>query len=152
MLISLVRSFSDDIRAQEETKEWAKWHADFLPDDEEPLEPVSDYFYPIVDDLRRVKVAGAEHYNPAEHRLVGVVAASIYWRAMIRYDGSSCSSKWTASIKVIVVPLTSKTLLQECSTTRFQWHSTGRRKSVHRQVFVPNQWTQRQVHGCGRPS
>jgi hypothetical protein len=142
MLFCLFHSFSDDIRAQEETKEWAKWHAEFLPDFEEPLEPVSDYFYPIVDDLRRVKVAGAEDYNPAEHRLVGVVAASIYWRAMIRYDVSSVASSLVISTVVIALSLSNNSLLQGIfcrlvPTAQFWWSKIRAQRSFRTKLMDP---------------
>jgi Adenylate and Guanylate cyclase catalytic domain len=41
-------------------------------------------FYPIIDKIDKVYVAGADDYNPGEHRFVGMVTASIYWRTLLR--------------------------------------------------------------------
>jgi Adenylate and Guanylate cyclase catalytic domain len=51
---------------------------------ENPTEPVSDFYYPIVNELNRVVVAGSKYYDPSQHEAVGVLAAPFYWRAMIR--------------------------------------------------------------------
>jgi Adenylate and Guanylate cyclase catalytic domain len=47
-------------------------------------ELVSDLYYPIVNELDRVDVAGSKDYDPIQHDLVGVLSAPFYWRAMIR--------------------------------------------------------------------
>jgi Adenylate and Guanylate cyclase catalytic domain len=48
------------------------------------IKPVSDFYYPIVNDLDRVVVAGSKDYDPIQHDLVGILSAPFYWRAMIR--------------------------------------------------------------------
>jgi Adenylate and Guanylate cyclase catalytic domain len=45
---------------------------------------VSDVFYPIIDELDRVNVAGFDDFDAVNHKTVGAIAASIYWRAIIR--------------------------------------------------------------------
>jgi Adenylate and Guanylate cyclase catalytic domain len=37
-----------------------------------------------VDEVDYVRVASAEGYNPAEHRVVGILAGAVYWRGFIR--------------------------------------------------------------------
>jgi Adenylate and Guanylate cyclase catalytic domain len=49
-----------------------------------PFSIPKDLFYPIIDEIDQVYVAGADDYNPADHRIVGLVAASIYWRTLLR--------------------------------------------------------------------
>jgi Adenylate and Guanylate cyclase catalytic domain len=41
-------------------------------------------FYPIIDKIDKVYVAGADDYNAADHRIVGMMTASIYWRTLLR--------------------------------------------------------------------
>lgn len=48
------------------------------------MEPVSDFYYPIIDALDRVSLSEDGDYNPARNKIVGMVAAQIYWRAMIK--------------------------------------------------------------------
>jgi Adenylate and Guanylate cyclase catalytic domain len=43
-----------------------------------------DIVYPIVNELDRVVVAGAEDYVAADHKVVGMLGASFYWRSLIR--------------------------------------------------------------------
>jgi hypothetical protein len=68
----------------EEEEEWAIYNKDFIPPDENPMEPISDLFYPIIDDVDSVEVAGAKDYNASEHRFVGMLVASIYWRDLMK--------------------------------------------------------------------
>jgi Adenylate and Guanylate cyclase catalytic domain len=41
-------------------------------------------FYPIIDKIDQVYVAGAEDYDPVGHRIVGMLGASIRWRMVLR--------------------------------------------------------------------
>lgn len=43
-----------------------------------------DIFYPIVDDISQVKVVGGDDYDAKNNTLVGVLAATVYWRNIIR--------------------------------------------------------------------
>jgi hypothetical protein len=43
-----------------------------------------DIFYPIIDDISRVKVVGSEDYDPKNNTLVGMLAATVYWRNIVR--------------------------------------------------------------------
>jgi class 3 adenylate cyclase len=69
---------------QEEAMYWSEYYKQFISPDEEPLEPVSDLYYPIVDEIDRVFVAGSPTYNPGKHNVVGVLAGQFYWRSMLR--------------------------------------------------------------------
>lgn len=68
-------SNSGDAVAEAETELWADFYKVFLTPDEEPKEPMSDLIYPIVDD---------ELKGPSNKTVVGMLAASMYWREMIR--------------------------------------------------------------------
>jgi Adenylate and Guanylate cyclase catalytic domain len=45
---------------------------------------VQDLVYPIVNEMDRVVVTGAEDYVAADHKVVGMLGASFYWRSLIR--------------------------------------------------------------------
>jgi hypothetical protein len=70
---------------QAEVEYWADFYRNFLPEDEEAMEPVSDFLYPIIDNIDHVIVAGSPDYTPQKYRSVGMVVAQTYWRSMIRY-------------------------------------------------------------------
>jgi hypothetical protein len=68
----------------EEEQAWAEFYESYIPEDEEAMEPASDLFYPIIDQLDQVDTSIAKHYDPTEHKIVGMIAATIYWRALIK--------------------------------------------------------------------
>ena len=43
-----------------------------------------DILYPIIDNISRVNVAGSEDYDAANNTIVGVLAATVYWRDIVR--------------------------------------------------------------------
>jgi hypothetical protein len=45
---------------------------------------IQDLVYPIVNEMDRVVVTGAEDYVAADHKVVGMLGASFYWRSLIR--------------------------------------------------------------------
>jgi hypothetical protein len=65
---------------------WADYYSDYLAVAERQLKmaPACEFYYPIVNDLSRINVAGAPDYQPTDHELVGVIVAPFYWRSMIR--------------------------------------------------------------------
>jgi hypothetical protein len=71
----------DDFALQAENEYNAEWIGDFLPPGEEPLEPVSDIYYPILEHYHEV-------FNHANHvkddDIVGLLSLSVYWRDFIR--------------------------------------------------------------------
>jgi Adenylate and Guanylate cyclase catalytic domain len=83
-VISLILvPFRDDHAAQLEAEIWARYYTDFCPG-EDPLEPVLDIVYPIIDDVSTVELSADEDYNPNNHTPVGMIVASAYWRKLIR--------------------------------------------------------------------
>jgi hypothetical protein len=77
--------YRDDSAAlKAETAAATAWIRDYIQPDEEPVEPISNLFYPIVERMDEVKVVGAEDYDPANRAIVGAISSSFYWRAMIR--------------------------------------------------------------------
>jgi hypothetical protein len=59
------------------------WIRDYIQSGKEPVEPISNIFYPIVKGVDEVKVAGAGDYDRAKHAIVGVISASFSWRSII---------------------------------------------------------------------
>jgi hypothetical protein len=68
----------------EEEQIWAEFYENYIPDDEEAMEPASDLFYPIIDQLEHVDTSRAKDYDPTEHKFVGMIAATIYWRSLLK--------------------------------------------------------------------
>jgi hypothetical protein len=56
----------------------------YISSDEEPYEPVMDIFHPIINDISRVRVAGSNDYDAHNNTLVGVLAATVYWRNILK--------------------------------------------------------------------
>jgi Adenylate and Guanylate cyclase catalytic domain len=76
---------SDDAMAQAETEAWADYYKQYISPEENPVEPMADHLYPIVDSsYSRVHFLDADGYNPNQHTTVGLIAASFYWRGMLR--------------------------------------------------------------------
>ena len=80
---TILNPYRGDKAAQAEAELWAKYFADFSPG-EESYEPVLDIVYPIVDDVSSVELSADEDYDPKNHTLVGMIAASAYWRKLIQ--------------------------------------------------------------------
>lgn len=64
---------------------WVGWYKNFIPPTEEPKEPISDLLYPIIDNMAdQVRARSDPGYNVANHKVVGLLAGSIYWRSWMR--------------------------------------------------------------------
>ena len=73
----------------EENEAEAEWLSYLLEPDEDPLEPISDIYYPIIDEAldniyHRAEDLDSEHYNVTENHLGGYLALTIYWRDALR--------------------------------------------------------------------
>jgi class 3 adenylate cyclase len=75
--------FRNDPAATAESKSWASYYADFISSDDEPFEPVVDVMYPLINDVSRVELY-QDGYIGENSTVVGVLAASIYFREFIR--------------------------------------------------------------------
>jgi hypothetical protein len=63
----------------------AEYFIDFISPDEEALEPASDIYYPIIEDATdSFNLFDGGSYNPEDHKLVGILSLSIYWRDFIK--------------------------------------------------------------------
>jgi hypothetical protein len=74
---------SDDPATLAEAQAWIDWYAYYVEPGEDPYQPVMDIYYPIIDDISRVKVAGSDDYNTKNHTVVGLLVATAYWRKIL---------------------------------------------------------------------
>jgi hypothetical protein len=87
-------SYPDDEERLENDKEEAEWVSTYLLDGEEPMEPISDIYYPIITQANRQIEIHDGHKNDEhndEHDVVGIFSLSVYWRDTIKNilpDGS----------------------------------------------------------------
>merc|ERR1711957_993301 len=76
-------SFPEDEERYESDKIEAEWFSSYLPEGEEPMEPISDIFYPIIGNANQhIEVEDGSDKN--SHDVVGIFAISVYWRDTIR--------------------------------------------------------------------
>jgi hypothetical protein len=88
----LIPGRQDDPEKVAEDVDEAEWIKDFIPPEDDPMEPISDIIYPIIADLaaKRVGVMTSKNntddtdYQPSEHQFVGLLSLSVYWRDLIR--------------------------------------------------------------------
>jgi len=62
---------------------FADWFKDYIDPGEEPMEPVSDIYYPIIDKIDSVRIIDST-YRQEEHDVVGFLALSIYWLGFMK--------------------------------------------------------------------
>lgn len=82
--LAMLISFRGNKEEEEVTAAWGEYFQQFNGPGEQPVEPVSDFFYPMVEQIDRVFVAGAEQYEPAAHKIAGLWGASLYWRTLFQ--------------------------------------------------------------------
>jgi len=62
----------------------ADWFSYYLTTDEDPMEPVSDIYYPILPDAADWANIVREGYDPSDHKLGGFLSVSFYWRDLLK--------------------------------------------------------------------
>jgi hypothetical protein len=65
--------------AVEENDYFVNWFKDYIRPDEDPSEPVSDWYYPILDNVDDVRID-----DPANEKFVGILSMSVYWRDTLK--------------------------------------------------------------------
>lgn len=74
-----------DTSLQAENEAWADYFSNYLTSGENPMEPLSDFYYPmILDLLDEPSVRSKPGYIPSEHQIAGILSQSVYWRDMIK--------------------------------------------------------------------
>lgn len=76
-------SYPDDLEHLEFDKEEAEWISKYLLDDEEPMEPISDIFYPILTGANQHIEISNDNKN-STHEVAGILSLAIYWREYIK--------------------------------------------------------------------
>jgi len=77
-----------DTERQEENEAEADWIRDYLEPGEEPLEPMSDIYYPVIIEALENIHHHEEEYSPEttkkSNKLGAILSMSIYWRDALR--------------------------------------------------------------------
>ena len=75
---------SDPALIQENLDE-AEWVSDYLTSDEDPMEPISDYYYPIIDNgIDQLDLLDETNYDKELNKVVGLLSVSVYWRDALK--------------------------------------------------------------------
>jgi hypothetical protein len=95
----------------EDDKQWANIYKSFIDEDDDPMEPVSDILYPIIDEMNRIEIFDANGNSTTKPVVLGNIATSFYWRDVLRNvlprkrDGiivvidNACEASFTYQIK-----------------------------------------------------
>lgn len=64
-------------------KDEAEWISSYLLGEEEPIEPISDIYYPIfTSSNRQIELDDEHHHN--QYKVAGIFSLSVYWRDTIK--------------------------------------------------------------------
>lgn len=78
----LISYQGDEDRLQND-KDEADWISSYLLDDEEPMEPISDIFYPILTQAnRQIEIHDDDENN--QYHVAGIFSLAVYWRDTIK--------------------------------------------------------------------
>jgi hypothetical protein len=73
--------------AAAEQAAWGEYFSNFISPDLDPVSPMGDIVYPIIDKrmIDTVQAIGTENetYFPPQNEAVGLIVASMYWRDLI---------------------------------------------------------------------
>jgi hypothetical protein len=73
----------DNLDAIEESKIWCAYYEDFISPDEICMEPMSQWFYPIIDTVDHIKISNVEDYD-IKYSVKAILVAEFYWRNLLR--------------------------------------------------------------------
>lgn len=69
----------------EEDIDEAAWISDYLTTDEDPMEPISDYYYPIIDNVvDQLNTFDEANYDVEANNVVALLSISVYWRDALK--------------------------------------------------------------------
>jgi hypothetical protein len=78
-------AYPDDSSLDEENEAWADYFSSYITTGEDPMEPLSDMYYPMVEDLLDWRnVRDHPDYDPSQHKIAGIMSQSFYWRDLIK--------------------------------------------------------------------
>jgi len=101
-------AFPNDTESIEENIDEAAWVSSYLTTDEDPMEPMSDFYVPILAEAADwIRVAqnkeeygeSYDHDHSSRHTTAGILSASIYWRDLLKdiLPPGSTGSLWQFS-------------------------------------------------------
>jgi hypothetical protein len=74
-----------DPAVAEENIAWADYFSNYIGPNEEAMEPLSDFYYPMVEDMLDWRdLSIRPDYDPSEHKVAGIFSQSAYWRDFIK--------------------------------------------------------------------
>lgn len=73
---------SDDPVKQQVNKVRCSYYRDYLPPDENCMEPMSSWYYPILENTDSIKVA--DDGSTSDYPLRGLLTATFYWRTVMK--------------------------------------------------------------------
>jgi hypothetical protein len=74
------RSIPDEI---ENAEYWADVYSGWVSPGDNPMEPVSDIIYPVIDKLDRIQITEGDN-DMSVHKIVAVLSSSFYWRDVLK--------------------------------------------------------------------
>lgn len=94
-----------DTAAEEENQAWADFFSSYLTTGENPMEPLTDFSYPIIEDLLDdPDIRKRDDYDPSQHKVGGLLTLSVYWREWIKEILPANSNGILAVIKTSCSP------------------------------------------------
>ena len=73
----------EDPEITETNKLWCEYYADYLPPDENCLEPIVFWYYPVVDKIDYIDITSNPNY-PDDYEVIGFIISDIYWKHLLR--------------------------------------------------------------------
>ena len=78
-------AYPGDTSLDVENAAWADYFSSYITSGEEPMEPLSDFYYPMIEDLLDDSAVREDpNYDPSQHKVAGIMSQSVYWRDMIK--------------------------------------------------------------------
>ena len=81
---------NDNKQAMAEAKVWCEYYMDYIAPEENCMEPMSNWLYPVIDTVDKISISKDENYTH-KNEVKAMIAVEFYWRSMftgILRDGS----------------------------------------------------------------
>ncbi|KAL7572637.1 hypothetical protein ACA910_010388 [Epithemia clementina (nom. ined.)] len=79
-------AYPGDTSLDAENEAWADYFSSYITTGENPMEPLSDFYYPILEEaVDKRNVRNDPNYDPSQHKVLGIMSQSAYWRDMIKH-------------------------------------------------------------------
>jgi hypothetical protein len=76
----LIRDIPDEVANAEY---WADVYSGWVSSGDDPMEPVSDIIYPVIDELKSIQIH-EDGNNTSNQTIVGILSSSFYWRDVLK--------------------------------------------------------------------